>query len=79
MPSWYCRRGLGPKRAAHAARVDRYLAPHLERREAKVKHPVFDFLFTYYSYRPAQLRRWHPGYGVALADADEYAGLKGYV
>ena len=64
--------------AAHAARVDRYLAPHLSRREARVKHPVFDFLFTYYSYRPAQLRRWHPGYGVRLADAEEYADLKGY-
>jgi hypothetical protein len=64
--------------AAHTARVDRYLAPHLERRRASVKHPVFDFLFTYYSYRPAQLRRWHPGYGVVLADAEEYAGLKGY-
>ena len=64
--------------AAHAERVDRYLAPHLERREARIKHPVFDFLFTYYSFRPAQLRRWHPGYGVALADAGEYAGLKGY-
>jgi len=63
---------------AHAARVDRYVAPHLERRDARVKHPVFDFLFTYYSYRPAQLRRWHPGYGVALADAPEYDGLKGY-
>jgi hypothetical protein len=32
-----------------------------------VKHPVHDFLFTYYSFRPAQLRRWSPGYGVALA------------
>ena len=43
------------------------------------EHPVHDFLFTYYSQRPAQLRRWHPGYGVALAgDAAEYAGLKGY-
>jgi len=64
--------------AAHAARVDRYLVPHLDRREARVKHPVFDFLFTYYSFRPAQLRRWHPGYGVALADAGEYVGRKGY-
>ena len=42
------------------------------------KHPVHDFLFTYYSYRPAQLRRWHPGYGVGLAGGDEYAELKGY-
>jgi hypothetical protein len=65
--------------SAHADRVDRYLRPHLERREARLKHPVHDFLFTYYSYRPAQLRRWHPGYGVALADAPEYDGLKGYV
>ena len=32
-----------------------------------VTHPVHDFLFTYYSQRPAALRRWHPGYGVALA------------
>src|SRR6187397_3136324 len=63
---------------AHAARVDAFVAPHLERREARVKHPVHDFLFTYYSQRPAQLRRWHPGYGVALAEAPEYDGLKGY-
>ncbi len=64
--------------ASHAARVDAYVAPHLARREARVKHPVHDFLFTYYSQRPAQLRRWHPGHGTALADAPEYAGLKGY-
>ncbi|HWJ11614.1 MAG TPA: 3-methyladenine DNA glycosylase [Nocardioides sp.] len=63
---------------AHAARIDRYVAPHLARREARVKHPVFDFLFTYYSHRPNQLRRWHPGFGVVLEDAPEYAGLKGY-
>ena len=43
-----------------------------------MKHPVHDFLFTYYSQRPAQLRRWHPGYGVGLADGAEYAALKGY-
>ncbi|MBM7519514.1 3-methyladenine DNA glycosylase [Nocardioides nitrophenolicus] len=64
--------------ADHAARIDRYVAPHLARRQAAVKHPVFDFLFTYYSFRPAQLRRWHPGFGVTLDDAAEYANLKGY-
>ena len=62
----------------HARRVDAFIAPHLARREARVMHPVHDFLFTYYSQRPAQLRRWHPGYGVRLADAPEYDGLKGY-
>ncbi|WP_180933834.1 3-methyladenine DNA glycosylase [Nocardioides ungokensis] len=65
--------------AAHAERVDAFVRPHLARRESRVKHPVHDFLFTYYSQRPAQLRRWHPGYGVALGgDASAYAGLKGY-
>jgi hypothetical protein len=63
---------------AHEARVDAFVAPHLARRAESVKHPVHDFLFTYYSHRPAQLRRWHPGYGVALADAPEYDGLKAY-
>jgi hypothetical protein len=53
--------------AAHEVRVDALVADHLERRRDGVPHPVHDFLFTYYSYRPAQLRRWHPGYGVVLA------------
>ena len=32
---------------AHAERVDTFIRPHLERRDAQVKHPVHDFLFTY--------------------------------
>jgi hypothetical protein len=64
--------------AAHAARVDAFVQPHLTRRRDGRKHPVHDFLFTYYSQRPAQLRRWHPGYGLALEHAPEYSGLKGY-
>jgi hypothetical protein len=67
-----------PLADAHAARVDEFVEPHLARRADRIKHPVHDFLFTYYSQRPAQLRRWHPGHGVALADADAYVGLKGY-
>jgi hypothetical protein len=63
---------------AHAARVDAFVTPHLSRRGTGAKHPVHDFLFTYYSQRPAQLRRWHPGHGTALADASDHAGLKGY-
>ena len=72
-PTWRART------AAHEARVDAFVRPHLARREARVKHPVHDFLFTYYSQRPAQLRRWHPGHGVGLGgDASAYEGLKGY-
>jgi hypothetical protein len=58
--------------------VDAWTRPHLARRRDGVKHPVHDFLFTYYSHRPAQLRRWHPGFGARLADAPEYEGLRGY-
>lgn len=57
------------RRAAHEARVDGWLDAHLARRRSGVKHPVEDFLFTYYSHRPARLRRWHAGAGVVLADA----------
>ncbi len=67
--------------AAHQARVDPWLQPHLTRRRENVAHPVEDFLFTYYSQRPAALRRWHPGFGVGLRGEEavaEYAGLKGY-
>jgi len=76
---WMQPREWEQRARAHAARVDANVSPHLERRAGRVKHPVHDFLFTYYSQRPAQLRRWHPGYGVVLAgDASAYAGLKGY-
>jgi hypothetical protein len=54
------------REAAHEARVDALVADHLTRRRAGERHPVHDFLFTYYSFRPAQLRRWSPGYGVRL-------------
>ena len=59
--------------------MDRWVQPHLARRRRGESHPVEDFLFSYYSQRPAALRRWHPGFGVALEDAAEHLGLKGYV
>ncbi|MFE3188319.1 3-methyladenine DNA glycosylase [Nocardia sp. NPDC059240] len=71
-PAW---RG---RAAAHRERVDALVGPYLERRAAGSKHPVVDFLFTYYGHKPAQLKRWHPGYGVVLADAGDYAGFRGY-
>ena len=63
---------------AHAARVDVWVEPHLARRRRGVPHPVHDFLFTYYSQRPAALRRWHPGWGVVLEDAASYERVRGY-
>ena len=53
---------------AHQARVDALTAAHLARRSRGERHPVEDFLWTYYSVKPAELRRWHPGAGVLLED-----------
>jgi len=53
--------------AAHAVRADALTAGHRERRSRGERHAVEDFLFEYYPAKPAQLRRWHPGAGLALA------------
>ncbi|HEX4361639.1 MAG TPA: 3-methyladenine DNA glycosylase [Pseudonocardia sp.] len=64
---------------AHRARVSRWTGPHRERRQAGTAHPVLDFLFTYYSYRPTRLERWHPGPDVALAgDASAFLRWPGF-
>lgn len=60
------------RRAAHADRVEEVIGPYLRMRACGTTHPVLDFLFTYYSSRPAHVRRWHPGFGVVLA-LDEYS------
>jgi hypothetical protein len=62
--------------SAHAARVDELTRGHRERGHRQIAHPIEDFLFTYYPFRPGQLRRWHPGLGFALADAGERAGWR---
>ena len=67
--------------AAHRADVEALTADHQRRAQRGEAHPVWDFLFTYYSLRPRQLRVWHPGYDVALAGpaAAEYLARTGYV
>ena len=65
----------------HRRRAERFLAPHAGRAATGDRHPVWDFLFTYYSLRPRQVRRWHPGYGVALDGSEavvRYSGSTGY-
>lgn len=54
---------------AHERRADALTAAHRERAGRGETHPVEDFLFTYYSYKPSVLRRWHPGEGTELTDA----------
>jgi hypothetical protein len=60
-PDWRARR------QAHEARVRAWTDPHVERAGRGEKHPVYDFLFSYYAFRPSWLRQWHPGPDVTLA------------
>ena len=59
----------------------RWIEPRLARTSRNERHPVEDFLFEYYSYRPAKLLRWHPGIGIALQgeSARQYLSHKDYV
>ncbi|BBZ13751.1 3-methyladenine DNA glycosylase [Mycobacterium branderi] len=62
---------------AYRGRVETFLRSH----RPGEPHPVWDFLFRYYSLRPGQLRCWHPGYGVVLAGdraVRRYRGRRGY-
>jgi len=63
---------------AHQERADALTAAHRERAARSEKHPVWDFLFTYYAYKPAQLRRWHPGAGIELQDASDRLSWRWY-
>ena len=65
--------------AEHERRVDELVGAHLRRRKEGAAHPVEDFLFTYYSYRPAHLRRWHPGFGRVLGGDAPHATWRHYV
>ena len=53
--------------------MGRLTADRLARRVEGRRHPVDDFLWEYYAFRPAQLARWHPGPGVALEGAEDLA------
>jgi hypothetical protein len=68
------------REAAHQERARALTSAHRERASRGQAHPVEDFLFTYYSYKPSVLHRWHPGERVELADAaaDARAGWRWY-
>jgi hypothetical protein len=55
--------------ARHVERLKPFAMERLARMSRREKHPVRDFLFQYYSYRPAQLLRWSPGADVILQGA----------
>lgn len=66
---------------AHLGRVGAYADAFVDRRSREQKHPVHDFLFTYYSFAPGKLKQWMPaaGEGIEIRDEDlvAFPGLLG--
>lgn len=60
------------RQAAHERAADALTADHRARRARGERHPVWDFMFSYYPVTPARLRRWVPGTGTALLLPDGY-------
>lgn len=55
------------RRARHEQRLSPLVTPHVLRQSRHEKHPIYDFLFEYYGFRPSWLMRWSPGLDVVLA------------
>jgi hypothetical protein len=50
----------------HRKEVQEITVPMRARKSRGEKHPVYDFLHTYYSFPLGRLERWHPGVGIPL-------------
>lgn len=48
------------QQARHRERLAPLVEPHLSRRASGQRHPVHDFMFQYYAFRPGQLLHWRP-------------------
>lgn len=65
----------------HIERLHPVVSAHLERQSRGEKHPIYDFLFQYYGFRPSWLMRWGPGAAVILEgdSAREFLEFEHYV
>ncbi|HET9376950.1 MAG TPA: hypothetical protein VFO40_18395 [Chthoniobacterales bacterium] len=72
MPAAVCRHCV----QLYKQRVRPWIAPYLQQKSCQAKHPVYDFLFQYYSFRPGQLARWSPGPDVTI-EAERIEDLPG--
>ncbi len=56
---------------AHRTLVSPIADAFLQRRGLGLKHPVHDFLFTYYTFSPTKLKAWTPSFEEALEVGDQ--------
>jgi hypothetical protein len=55
---------------SHIQRIKPWTTEFRDRRRRNIKHPVFDFLFSYYSFPLSYLERWNPGHLILLEGED---------
>ena len=64
--------------AFHRREVETITTPMRERKSRREKHPVYDFLHTYYSHPLGRLEKWHPGAGVLLEYDESFEFSESY-
>ena len=55
---------------AHKQRISPWTSDRVTRANKAKWHPVYDFLFEYYPYRPSKLERWSPGCDITVTTHD---------
>lgn len=68
------------KTKTHHALVSPIADAFLKRRGFGKKHPVYDFLFTYYSFSPAKLKQWVPSFEecIKFDEEDDLSNFDSY-
>lgn len=59
------------QRESHRERVRPFTSDRVARASSAQPHAVYDFLFTYYSFRPSHLERWSPGADVVFEGSED--------
>jgi len=54
--------------ANHRALIETITLPMRDRKSRQQRHPVYDFIHTYYSFSLGRLEKWHSGFGIILED-----------
>ncbi len=59
------------QRERHRERVHPFTSDRVQRASSAEPNAVYDFLFTYYSFRPSHLERWSPGADVVFEGPED--------
>lgn len=54
------------RKANYEASIVPFTSSYRARKGKGLSHPIYDFLFSYYTFSSAKLEKWHPGYGAIL-------------